>query len=73
MSNAWEAAARQSKALALADVATGMGLSSEKVAALNDYQRSLLTNIANVRKPSVETWALVIETLRKREAIGRVA
>ena len=58
MTSLYAAEARGRKAMALVQIAEAAGYSAEQVVSNADVRR-VLVEIAGVRRPSTETWALV--------------
>lgn len=71
--NSHELAARLEKARHIADVLAANGYRPHVVAGFTDDQRSLAASAARQKKPSDETWAVVVKMLREREGVRKVA
>lgn len=67
MPNGHEAHARLRKAITLADHLDAYGLSADQARDLTAGRRVDVATSAGVRFPSDETWAVVVETLKRRE------
>lgn len=65
--SAHEELARQRKAIRLADTASRLMFTADEVANSEEV-RDRLVELAVTRKPSVETWKLVVSSLVAREA-----
>lgn len=71
--NAHELSARLAKAHKIAAVLLANDYRSHVVAGFNDDQRSLAASAARQKKPSDETWAVVIKILRQQEEANRAS
>lgn len=66
--NPHEALARERKATALLPVCIRAGMSAAEAETATEAQRKLAAWAAGVKPPSDETWARVVEGLRRYEA-----